>query len=235
MADGATVTFSNRFSNALDRNDALKMPNSGENLSISNGGKLLSLDARSALSKFDTVWLNVKNLRQQNYQLKILPSNFPVNTYKILLFDKLNQVTTNISEADTTNYDFTVTSEPASFQPNRFYLVLTRKNSRSLHTGGNNPLILSAKNTNEATISLEETSKIETYPNPSTSQFNTLLLTNDKEIVTLRVVNLQGKLIKNLKLFPNQRISWGEDLQKGIYFLETIEGKRKKSVKLVKL
>jgi hypothetical protein len=74
------------------------------------------------------------------------------------------------------------------------------------------------------------------YPTLSTNQFNILLEGNRGDgKITLRVINSLGRSqeIKN-GLEAGQRITIGEGYPKGVYVLEAIQGKRRKTLKILK-
>ena len=72
VADGNAVVFSDEFSNLIDRNDALKIKNAGENFGIARAGKLLAIEARQHFVKSDTVFFDLQNLAKQKYHLRFM-------------------------------------------------------------------------------------------------------------------------------------------------------------------
>ncbi|MCP9751987.1 hypothetical protein [Ferruginibacter sp. HRS2-29] len=123
IADGNAVAFGEEFGNAIDADDALKIPNSGENFSLMRTGQNLSVEARAVLNTgSDTIFYNITNLRQQAYQLKFAPKNMPA-AITAFLVDRFLASSTALSITDSSTVDFTVTSAPASYAANRFYVV----------------------------------------------------------------------------------------------------------------
>jgi len=123
IADGNAVAFGEEFENGVDADDALKIPNSGENFGLARAGQNLSVEARAVLNvNSDTIFYNMTNLRQQAYQLKFAPKNMPIATTAFLM-DRFLATSTPLSISDSTTVDFTVTSAAASYAANRFYVV----------------------------------------------------------------------------------------------------------------
>jgi hypothetical protein len=122
LADGNAVSFDNSFSNKVDKDDALKISNAGENFGIRRNGQLLAVEARSAVSLTDTVFYDMHNLRQQSYQLLFLPGNMePVR--QAFFIDRYLNTEQPVSLTDSTVINFSVTSDAASNAADRFMLV----------------------------------------------------------------------------------------------------------------
>jgi hypothetical protein len=72
-------------------------------------------------------------------------------------------------------------------------------------------------------------------PNPSVSDFKLQILTSVIEKTTVKILGLQGGLIKELILSPYQKnISLGSELNAGTYIVEVRQGKNIKKTKLKK-
>jgi hypothetical protein len=78
--------------------------------------------------------------------------------------------------------------------------------------------------------------KIQTYPNPTTSQFNVKLESPDsKTSMTIRVVDLSGKVIEVRRgLMAGQTFQLGANYRPGMYFIELTQGDKRRIVKVVK-
>lgn len=127
-ADGNVVAFDDDYSNEFDANDALKLINTGENISILSNEKTLAVEARKMVVETDTIFYNFANLRQQPYQLRFGPQAMGASGLTAYLFDKYLHTTTNISLSDTTVVDFTVNGEAGSSAVDRFYVVFKKLN-----------------------------------------------------------------------------------------------------------
>ena len=125
VADGNGVAFDRAFSNAFDKNDALKVANFGQNFGIRNNGEILALDARTAIFDHDTVFYNITGLTAGTHDLVFAPENIDPFTHAWLV-DRYHGVITPVSTSDSTRISFTVVNNAASKAADRFYLVFKR-------------------------------------------------------------------------------------------------------------
>lgn len=124
MRDAATVVFDNAYSNEVDRNDAPKLSNPGENMSIQKQATYLAIEGRQPVTESDTIQLRMWNLQQQQYRLEIAPQNMSGLTAYIE-DDYLKTATTfDISSGTTIN--FTVDANTVSAEANRFKIVFDK-------------------------------------------------------------------------------------------------------------
>ena len=73
------------------------------------------------------------------------------------------------------------------------------------------------------------------FPNPTTSAFSLKVTDNvSLSVINVRVLDVQGRLIKMIKINPNETISLGSDFKPGVYMLEVLQGTEKKVVRVVK-
>lgn len=122
IADGNAVAFDNQFSDKIDKDDALKINNSGENFAITSHGKILSVEARQLLSFTDTVFYNMHNLQPKDYTLVFMPQNME-KTMDAYLIDQYLKTEHPVSLKDSSKIMFSVNSESTSAASNRFMLV----------------------------------------------------------------------------------------------------------------
>jgi hypothetical protein len=75
------------------------------------------------------------------------------------------------------------------------------------------------------------------FPNPSRSQFNIHLQSNNTtDKITLNMIDVSGRSIQVLtNLYAGQTIQIGDNYRPGIYFVEMMQGKNHKQVKLLKV
>ena len=126
MYDGNVVAFNPAYSNGFDADDALKLDNATENFGITRNGKTLALEARGNVTGTDTVFYNFTNLKTHAYQLRFAPENMEGSGLMAYLVDQFTGLTTMVNLSGNTQVDFTVTSDPASAAPGRFYLVFNQ-------------------------------------------------------------------------------------------------------------
>lgn len=125
LFDGNLVQFDATFSNGIDNLDAGKMENSGENLGIRVGNKVLSVESHASLSETDTIYFNLSRLRATGYSFAFIPENMDP-TFTGYLIDTYLKTSTIVSMIDTTHVNFNVLNDPASYATDRFYLVFRR-------------------------------------------------------------------------------------------------------------
>ena len=123
VLDGNIVAFDSNSQYAVDENDALKLLNFGENTGVFNNGRLLAIDARTAVNADDTIQYHITNLRQQHYTLAFVPTSLQHTDLMAFLVDKYADVEWPISFTDTTIYHFDIDNQIASRQADRFYVV----------------------------------------------------------------------------------------------------------------
>ncbi|MEO6406735.1 MAG: hypothetical protein ABIY51_04255, partial [Ferruginibacter sp.] len=125
LADGTLATFYDGNNNGVDDEDAKKMNNSGENISVKREGILLSIERRKMISNPDTLFVNVAQLKQQTYKLVINIEDLGDGVIA-LLKDKLSGSIINdmpLNMAGTNDVTFTVTSNTATSAADRFSIV----------------------------------------------------------------------------------------------------------------
>ena len=127
--DGNRIIFDNSYSYNIDENDASKIINPGENLSINKHNTLISVEARGPLSINDTIFYHISNLSQSNYQLILVPQNIVSRGLTGFLVDKYQNNKIPISLTDTNSVNFSVNSDPASKASDRFMLIFQRINT----------------------------------------------------------------------------------------------------------
>jgi hypothetical protein len=72
-------------------------------------------------------------------------------------------------------------------------------------------------------------------PNPAIDQFILRVKTTSKEPVHVRVVDIMGRKLTEMKSGSDQTIQFGRSFIPGIYFVEIIQGTNRKVIKLEKL
>ena len=78
--------------------------------------------------------------------------------------------------------------------------------------------------------------EVRAYPNPSAGDFNLQVFNSSNEPITIRILDLTGKVKKVFNLNGNTKtLKAGADLAQGVYMAEVTQGDKKQMVKLVKL
>lgn len=74
------------------------------------------------------------------------------------------------------------------------------------------------------------------YPNPSNSTFNFRLQTESKELVTLQLFDISGRLVQEYQsLSPDNVITVGKNLDNGVYIAVITQGTIQKFIKIAKV
>lgn len=125
LFDGTVNEFDSANSNAVDGRDAIKPTNSGENLGIKSGDKILSVERHATLNVDDTIHYNLTQVRATSYRLGFVSENLdPLLTG--YLVDRYLNTSTVVNLWDTTWMDISIINDPGSYAPNRFYLIFKR-------------------------------------------------------------------------------------------------------------
>jgi hypothetical protein len=75
---------------------------------------------------------------------------------------------------------------------------------------------------------------VNVFPNPSVSDFKLQVITAGKEVVNVRILDLQGRGLKTLTVMPYETVSIGNELKAGTYMLEVRQGREVKTTRLIK-
>ncbi|HRN78628.1 MAG TPA: hypothetical protein PKY29_01050 [Ferruginibacter sp.] len=205
VADGNIVVFNNRYSNAYDGNDAVKHVNSGENFFVllkNSPGKVLAVETRKDPRIGDTIHYGIRNLKNGRYRMQF---NVPAGTriqaggnhsrfLQAILTDRYTGTRTPIALEGETTLTIEVTSEAASKQEGRFYLVFTGTPPVSQHPGRN------------------ETGKpspeIIAGPNPITGNYLDIILNDlQEDVYNISINNSAGKPVyqTSIRVHDKQR------------------------------
>jgi hypothetical protein len=87
--------------------------------------------------------------------------------------------------------------------------------------------------TKDASISTESMN-VNVFHNPSTTNFNLQVITSSSEEVIVRILDLQGRLIKSTKVTPNRMMSIGSELRAGTYIIEVRQGMQLRTTRVIK-
>ncbi len=123
LLDGTMLEFESDFSNQVDIDDAIKLTNSGENISIVNQDKYLVVERRAEIQQTDTIYVSLSQLKQKTYLLQFTPQNINTNGLQGILIDKYLHTQTNIDLQSNNSIQFSVNSDSASASNDRFYIV----------------------------------------------------------------------------------------------------------------
>ena len=123
LMDGIKADIGANFSNYLDNNDAFKVLNSSENVSLKRGGKLLGVERYNIINANDTFFLNIGNMRVQNYQWQLNMTNLDQPGLFAFFEDIYLHTSTPLDLNRSTIVNFGIANIPASYAPDRFRIV----------------------------------------------------------------------------------------------------------------
>ena len=123
--DGLVALYGDDNNNSVTAEDAKKILNGGENISIKREGQLLSIEQRKTFAGNDTLPVNCSQLKQQGYRLEIIMQGMSTPGLTAILKDNFAPDNNNLalSVSDTNRVSFTVTSNPASYAADRFSII----------------------------------------------------------------------------------------------------------------
>jgi Domain of unknown function (DUF4082)/Bacterial Ig-like domain/Concanavalin A-like lectin/glucanases superfamily/Bacterial Ig domain len=77
---------------------------------------------------------------------------------------------------------------------------------------------------------------VQISPNPTSSFFKLIALSDDKTPVTVRVTDITGRVMETYeKVAPNSLLKMGQTWTTGTYFAEVIQGEQRKVIKIIKV
>ena len=122
VTDGNAVSFSSQFSNKIDGDDVTKFGVPAESFAVKRMGKLLTVEARGEINVTDTIFYSLRNLTKQDYTIILYPRNIR-SSLDAYLIDGYLKTERQINLAESSVFNFNVTDDKASSNPDRFYLV----------------------------------------------------------------------------------------------------------------
>jgi hypothetical protein len=123
LADGLRIRYNDGYLRSTV-DDILKMNNFAENISSYRENKELIVERRPVIELHDTIYLRLTNTTIRDYRLKLYTRNFVAGNMLAYIEDAMSDSYRVIDiTGDTTNFNFTVTSDPASRASNRFRII----------------------------------------------------------------------------------------------------------------
>ena len=166
LADGTLLEFSRKYSDSLDKEDALKLININESFNVNRNGKALAIERRSILSKNDTVFFQLSRTTPRSYQFTFSPINMDAS-FNAFLEDEYLAKKYPVSLTEISTYPFTVNTDSLSLALNRFRIVFNLKDNMLLNWRDsivrafsvNNHILVEWTGENKANISKYEVEK----------------------------------------------------------------------------
>ena len=133
LLDGTLTMYSTDFSNDLDRYDARKMTNPGENWGMIRSNKVYIVERRHIIEGTDSVFFKMWNMRKEtNYRVQFIAANLNFPGRSAVLIDNYLKTSVPVSLNDTTYINFNITGEAASTAADRFSLIISNSVSEGL-------------------------------------------------------------------------------------------------------
>ncbi|MEP6948294.1 MAG: T9SS type A sorting domain-containing protein, partial [Ginsengibacter sp.] len=123
LMDGIKADIGPHFSNYLDNDDAYKVLNSSENVSLKRNGQLLSVERHDIITIQDTFYLTIGNMRVQNYQWQLKMNNLDQPGLSGFLEDSYLNTSSSLNLNGSTIVNFNIVNIPGSYTPGRFRIV----------------------------------------------------------------------------------------------------------------
>ncbi|MFP5039674.1 fibronectin type III domain-containing protein [Parasediminibacterium sp. JCM 36343] len=98
--DEANVVFDKSYSNGIDNEDAPKLANSNDNLSLSEGNSRgLSIDSRQPATKDNNITIQLAQVAKANYQLQVDASSYSSNGLTPYVYDAYTKTYTALNNS----------------------------------------------------------------------------------------------------------------------------------------
>ena len=106
LIDGVLLKTAAGNSNGLDAEDAPKVIQLGENISLSYSGTKLSVESKDLFNENDTIEYQLEQLKAKKYELEFIPENINQPDMEGFLLDRYLHTETSISLVDTSHVLF---------------------------------------------------------------------------------------------------------------------------------
>lgn len=126
LMDGITVRYKDEYQTAADPDDARKLLNTNENVSVKRGQELLAVEYRDMPGNDDTLKINISSLRVKDYQWKFDLVNMDAPGRTGILVDRFLNTETLLNLNSNNIADFSVTNAAGSYAADRFCIVFTQ-------------------------------------------------------------------------------------------------------------
>ena len=126
LIDGTMAEFKSTYSEAADRDDAMKMGNINENLSLARGKSFFAIERKQPVAEIDTLFMKLWKTTRRTYQFEFVPANLYSPGLEAFLEDSYLNKITAVDLSANTLVDFSIDGNAASADINRFK-VLFRK------------------------------------------------------------------------------------------------------------
>jgi hypothetical protein len=124
LLDGDLTQYSPSYSDSVNGQDARKMDNPGENIGMQRANTMLAIERRQVIAGADSIFYRIWNLSQNsNYQLQLITTNLNQPGLIGYLVDSYLKINRPVDLNGTTNINFSIDGNPASYDISRFTLI----------------------------------------------------------------------------------------------------------------
>lgn len=126
LADGIRVRYNDAYKADIS-DDIEKMGNFGENVSSYRNSKKLIVEQRPMIAANDTIFLRITNTAVKDYSLQIGTIDFVQTNVTAFLQDSYKRTNTPVKlDGTVSNINFSITSDAASANQDRFRIVFSK-------------------------------------------------------------------------------------------------------------
>ena len=126
ILDGVLSTFNDAYNSDVDMNDALKINNFSENISLFNQNKLIAIERRKYLTENDTIFFRTTGLRVKKYQLELSANEIISDHLAGYLEDNQLATVQPINMQGISLFNFDVQNISTAAAANRFRIVFKK-------------------------------------------------------------------------------------------------------------
>ena len=96
-------------------------------------------------------------------------------------------------------------------------------------------LVPNCSSTAKTEIAESDDFEVTLAPNPSSNDFGLYIKSLGTEELTVRIIDINGRIIRQFNSIPQETIRFGNELNRGFYFIEVSQGIERKVLKVQKL
>ena len=198
--DGVVATFDNNYTNSIGSEDAKKLMNGAENISISESGNDLSIDGLALPTADDVIALKLGNVKANTaYQLQVDATQFAANGLQAFIKDAY----LNTEVPASTVINFTPTTDVVTYK-DRFSVVF--KQSKVV------PVVIGKGNISVFPNPLTEKSFKVQMTNIAGGKYNVVMVNNlGQEVSVTPITHVEGS--------TSETITMSKTLSSGVYTL----------------
>lgn len=125
LIDGTLTMYGTDYSNDLDRYDARKMTNPGENWGMVRDNKVYIVERRHVIEGTDSVFFKMWHMRNMDYRVEFIATNLNFPGRTAILIDNYLKTSTPVILDGNTEVNFSVNADPASSATDRFRMIIS--------------------------------------------------------------------------------------------------------------